>query len=83
MKTQIPLLAYQNGKNLIDCQHTIGKAVGNKQSQSISIAYNNAKLETASGGNLGIATPVPFDLAITLWECLLQIHLNLYKIIYV
>lgn len=39
------ILAYQNGKNLIDCQHTIGKAVGNKQSQSISIAYKNAKLD--------------------------------------
>lgn len=45
MKTQTPLLAYQNGKNLIDCQHTIGKTVGNKQSQSISIAYKNAKLD--------------------------------------
>lgn len=33
-------------KNLKDCQYTIGKAVRNKQSQSISIAYKNAKLET-------------------------------------
>lgn len=41
--TQIPFLAYQDGKNLIDWQHTIGKAVRNNHSQCISTAYMTAK----------------------------------------
>lgn len=43
IKTLIPCLAHQNGKSLIDWQHIIGKAEGNKHSQSISTAYTNAK----------------------------------------
>ena len=63
-------------------QHTIGKAVDTSTLNPFPLLIGMENEKAHKEGKLGISMSAPFDLATPLWESLLQIHLNLYKIIY-